>query len=136
MATADACFLGNAHTIYRAEQQARSRQSMVKQAARFLGLVAVSRGCRLSPVHCFLQNWRLLSSVWIWLPWLLFALINPWLEKGYWRGLLLDASAKWKTWASVLYTSAVYAASHPLMWGVKFTGEPAVCGMPCFRTCW
>jgi uncharacterized protein len=71
------------------------------------------------PFIVFLQNWRLLAPVWIWLPWLLFALINPWLEEGYWRGLLLDAASEWKAWASVLYTSAVYAASHPLMWGVN-----------------
>jgi membrane protease YdiL (CAAX protease family) len=71
------------------------------------------------PFMVFLQNWRLLAPVWIWLPWLLFALINPWLEEGYWRGLLLDAAAEWKPWLSVLYTSAVYAASHPLMWGVN-----------------
>jgi membrane protease YdiL (CAAX protease family) len=71
------------------------------------------------PFIVFLQNWRLLSPLHIWLPWLLFAFINPWLEEGYWRGLLLDAAKEWKPWASVLYTSAVYAASHPLMWGVN-----------------
>lgn len=71
------------------------------------------------PFIVFLQNWRLLDPIWIWLPWLLFALINPWLEEGYWRGLLTDASKDWKPWTSVLYTSAVYAASHPLMWGVN-----------------
>ena len=71
------------------------------------------------PFIVFLQNWRLLSPVWVWLPWLLFALINPWLEEGYWRGLLMDAASDWKAAKSVLYTSAVYAASHPLMWGVN-----------------
>lgn len=71
------------------------------------------------PFIVFVQNRQLLSPVGIWLPWLLFALINPWLEEGYWRGLLLDAAAGWKSWQSVLYTSAVYAASHPLMWGVN-----------------
>ena len=75
------------------------------------------------PFVVFLMHWRLLAPIWIWLPWLLFAFINPWLEEGYWRGLLLDASADWKPWASVLYTSAVYAASHPLMWGVNSFGN-------------
>lgn len=71
------------------------------------------------PFIVFLQNWRLLASGWIWLLWLLFALVNPWFEESYWRGLLLDASADWKPWLSVVYTSVVYAASHPLMWGVN-----------------
>jgi uncharacterized protein len=71
------------------------------------------------PFIVFLLNWRLLASSRLWLLWGLFAFINPWFEEGYWRGLLLDAAADWKPWLSVLYTSAVYAASHPLMWGVN-----------------
>jgi len=79
-------------------------------------ILAVAVG--LIPLPIFLWNWQLLSPVWVWLPWLAFALINPWLEEGYWRGLLLDAAAKWPGWLSILYTSVVFAISHPLMWGV------------------
>lgn len=80
------------------------------------------------PVWLLLQNWQLLASLWGWLPWLLVALINPWLEEGYWRGLLLDLTKSWAAWASVLYTSLLFALSHPLMWGVHSLAnrDPAV----------
>lgn len=80
----------------------------------------------LIPAFIFVQNWRLLSPIWIWLPWLLFAFINPWLEEGYWRGLLLDTSAAWPGWLSVSYTSALFAVSHPLMLGVHSLGNRSV----------
>ena len=42
------------------------------------------------PLPIFLMHYGLLSPWQIWLPWLLLALINPWIEEFYWRGLLLD----------------------------------------------
>lgn len=70
------------------------------------------------PFAVFVMHWRLLAPVYVLLPWLIFALINPWLEESYWRGLLLT-TIDWKPWLSLLYTSALYALSHPLMWGVN-----------------
>lgn len=72
----------------------------------------------LIPLPLFLMNWHLLSPISVWLPWLVFALINPWLEEGYWRGLLLDATSEWPGWLSVLYSSLLFATNHPLSWGV------------------
>lgn len=83
----------------------------------------------LAPLPVFAQNWQLLlSPAWLLLPWLLFALVNPWLEEGYWRGLLLDASAGRPGWLGVLYVSAAFALGHPLMWGVHSLAarDPAV----------
>lgn len=48
----------------------------------------------------------------------LFALINPWFEEGYWRGLLLDAGSYFPRWLIVLYSTILFVFSHPLMWGV------------------
>ena len=50
--------------------------------------------------------------------WLLFALINPFFEEFYWRGLLLDYTNKWNKWISIIYSTILFVASHPLMWGV------------------
>ena len=73
----------------------------------------------LIPLPILLSNWQVLGSVWVWLPWLAFACINPWFEEGYWRGLLLDASREWPGWLCVPYSSLVFALSHPLIWGVN-----------------
>lgn len=47
-----------------------------------------------------------------------FALINPWFEEGYWRGLLLDAGNHLPRWMIVSYSTLFFVLSHPLMWGV------------------
>ncbi len=71
----------------------------------------------LAPLPLMILHWQVLASPAIWLPWLVFAAINPFLEEGYWRGALLDATSRWPAWLAVTYTSLVFAASHPLMWG-------------------
>jgi len=104
-----------------------------------LGWLVLAVAVGFIPFIVFLQNWKLLAPLWIWLPWLLFALINPWLEESYWRGVLLDASKDWKGWKSILYTSTVYAASHPLMWGVNsFANREAIVFISTFMmgVCW
>lgn len=40
------------------------------------------------------------------------ALINPWLEKFYWRGLLLEYTKDWSNWISIFFTSSVFALNH------------------------
>jgi hypothetical protein len=72
----------------------------------------------LIPLRVFILNWRLFPSAWIVLAWLLFAAINPPMEEGYWRGLLLDNSTRWPAWLGVLYSSLFFAANHPLTLGV------------------
>ena len=73
----------------------------------------------LLPAPLLWMNWRLLAPWSLWLPWLLFALINPWFEEGYWRGVLLEATRGWPPLAALLYSSACFALSHPLIWGVN-----------------
>ena len=72
----------------------------------------------LIPLSVFFSGWNLFPSVWIVLAWLLFALINPLLEEGYWRGLLLDNTKYWPSWLSVLYSTFFFAINHPLTIGV------------------
>lgn len=71
----------------------------------FLGLTSI-------PVfvmfHHLLSDWKVL------LPWLLLALINPWIEEFYWRGILLDVTEKWKGWYSVSFSSLTFALNHAI----------------------
>lgn len=71
------------------------------------------------PLTILMMNYHLFDSIWFILYWLLFALINPWLEEYYWRGVLLDGLlTKFPKWFAVLYTTIFFVISHPFMWGV------------------
>jgi uncharacterized protein len=70
------------------------------------------------PIPIFLMHYDLLTTWEIWLPWILIALINPWIEEFYWRGLLLDYTDKWHNWVAILFTSLLFAANH-LVFGVN-----------------
>jgi len=66
----------------------------------------------LTPIPIFLKYNHLLNDWTIFLPWILLALINPWIEEFYWRGLLTDYTKKWNTTLSILFTSSVFSANH------------------------
>jgi uncharacterized protein len=72
----------------------------------------------LLSLHGFIKHWTLLSQWHLIVAWLAFALINPWFEESYWRGLLMDATASWGKFFSVLYSALMFAISHPLIWGI------------------
>ncbi len=79
---------------------------------------AVALLAGLLSLHGFVRHWTLLSELHLVVAWLVFALINPWFEESYWRGLLMDATASWGKLTSLLYSSVWFAASHPLVWGI------------------
>ena len=62
----------------------------------------------------FPDTWQLFLQLRIWLPTLLFVVINPCAEEGYWRGLLLDAVENKNKWVGVLYSSTLFMINH--MW--------------------
>ena len=64
------------------------------------------------PIPIFLKYHHLLYDWTIWLPWIVLALINPWLEEFYWRGLLSDVTKKWNTLLSILFTSTLFSINH------------------------
>jgi uncharacterized protein len=78
-------------------------------------LLAVLIG--FAPLPLIILFWPVLASPLIWVPWLIFALLNPFLEESYWRGVLTDVTAHWPSWLAIIYSSTLFAASHPLMWG-------------------
>ncbi|TSB47469.1 CPBP family intramembrane glutamic endopeptidase [Alkalicoccobacillus porphyridii] len=64
-------------------------------------------------------NYHLFDLILIINLWLAFALVNPWFEELYWRGLLLDAAIEWfPKWISVCYSALFFVLSHPFTWGV------------------
>lgn len=64
------------------------------------------------PLPLFLLHYETLSTWYVWVPWILLALLNPWLEEFYWRGLLLDYTKNWSNWTAILFTSLVFALNH------------------------
>ena len=97
-------------------REAIKRWLQAPQGAWGWAVLAIVVG--LTPLSIFILNWKLFPSVWIILAWLLFALINPLLEEGYWRGLLLDNTTSWPGWLGVLYSTFFFAINHPLTVGV------------------
>ena len=74
------------------------------------GILAVFIG--LLPLPLFILHAGTLANWQIWVPWIILALMNPWIEEFYWRGLLLDYTNTWSNWASILYTSILFAINH------------------------
>lgn len=82
---------------------------------------ALAIGVGLLSLPGFLAHWRIVSDPMVLCLWLAFALVNPWFEEAYWRGMLMDATAGWGGFSSVVYSATWFAASHPLIWGVHST---------------
>ncbi len=74
------------------------------------GIIALIIGLMTLP--SLLMHYELLDGWEIWLPWILLALINPWIEEFYWRGLLMDYTKNWANWISVLFVSLLFAFNH------------------------
>ena len=89
-----------------------------KKGAGGFAWPAIAIVAGLFSLHGFTSHWALLSEPRLIVAWLAFALINPWFEESYWRGLLMDATASWGKPLSLLYSSIWFAASHPLVWGI------------------
>lgn len=73
-------------------------------------IIAVLVG--FSSLPLFLQHYQVLLNLSILIPTVIFFLINPWLEEFYWRGMLLDVTAKWPAWVAVLYSTILFTLYH------------------------
>jgi len=80
-------------------------------------------------IPVFLLNFRSLNLPWVISSWLAIAIIDPWLEEGYWRGLLMDSASGWPGWLIATYTTFWFGLSHPLLLGVN---AKALSGFPGF----
>ncbi|OCG75369.1 CPBP family intramembrane glutamic endopeptidase [Microbacterium sediminis] len=95
---------------------AARRPWWVIPAAVALGVFPMA-GILLLNLHVVAEHAALIA------PWLVFAAVNPIVEEAYWRGALADATAAWPAWAAGAYSTALFVASHPLMWGVFSEGN-------------
>lgn len=59
-----------------------------------------------------IPNWRLLLRPELLFSTIVFALVNPCLEEGYWRGLIIDVAARWPRWLVILYSGGLSAINH------------------------
>lgn len=66
----------------------------------------------LLPLPLFLMHYETLGTWQVWIPWILLALVNPWIEEFYWRGLLLEYTKTWSNWTAIIFTSLVFALNH------------------------
>nr|WP_246594210.1 CPBP family intramembrane glutamic endopeptidase [Evansella tamaricis] len=82
------------------------------------GWILLAFSVSLLPLPAFIFGWHTLDSGLIISLWILTFLINPPLEEGYWRGVMMEITQHWPAWLSIIYTSVFFTASHPLMWGV------------------
>lgn len=73
-------------------------------------IIAVLVG--FSSLPLFLQHYKVLLNLSILIPTVIFFLVNPWLEEFYWRGMLLDITAKWPAWVAVIYSSILFTLFH------------------------
>ncbi|MEW6027966.1 MAG: CPBP family intramembrane glutamic endopeptidase [Chloroflexota bacterium] len=76
----------------------------------------------LPSLSMFIESSHLLTPLYIWLPWLFVALVNPFLEEWYWRGLLLDKASILPIWVSVLGSSFFFMLNHLFGIGVTSVG--------------
>lgn len=90
----------------------RSMKEWLKKPKGSLGWGILAIVIGLIPLPIFLLHSETLAGWQIWLPWILLALINPWIEEFYWRGLLTDYTKTWPNWVSVLFTSSAFAINH------------------------
>src|ERR1700746_3517419 len=68
-------------------------------------------------IPVFLLNFRSLNLPWVISSWLAIAIIDPWLEEGYWRGLLMDSASGWPRWLIITSTTFLFRLSHPFPFG-------------------
>jgi len=79
----------------------------------FLGVVI-----GLLPWPNLLLHYDLLHNIRLVILWLLVAIINPFFEEGYWRGLFGQVTDHWPAWLACLYPTLFFTIGHPLQWGV------------------
>jgi len=93
---------------------AESLKRWLKPAKRGWGWIIATLLIGITPLPIFLKYHELLSSWQLTVPWIMLAIINPWLEEFYWRGLLIDYSKNWGGSLSVAFSSLTFSLNHAI----------------------
>jgi membrane protease YdiL (CAAX protease family) len=92
-------------------RQAVARWARPSRGSALWPVLAVA--CGVGPTLPMLPgSWHLLLQMRVWAPTIVFVCINPLVEEGYWRGLLMDAAASWSPFAAIAYTSVLFTLNH------------------------
>ena len=70
------------------------------------------------PLPILLKYFYLFDANYLIVFWILIAIINPFFEEIFWRGYMLDISHKIPFWIKAIVSSLLFAAAHPLTWGI------------------
>ena len=89
-----------------------TRKKWLQKASGSIGWNILALFVGILPLPLFLMHYNTLEPWQVWIPWILLALINPWIEEFYWRGLLLDYTKDWPNWIAILFTSLVFGLNH------------------------
>ncbi|MBO0355607.1 CPBP family intramembrane metalloprotease [Muricauda ruestringensis] len=89
-----------------------TRKKWLQEPKGSFGWIVLALFMGILPLPLFLMHYETLGIWKVWIPWILLALINPWLEEFYWRGLLLDYTRNWSNWVAIFFTSIVFALNH------------------------
>ena len=89
-----------------------TRKNWLRKSKASFGWNILALFVGILPLPLFLMHFKTLAVWQVCLPWILLALINPWLEEFYWRGLLLDYTKNWSNWIAIIFTSLVFALNH------------------------
>ncbi|MDW5290347.1 CPBP family intramembrane glutamic endopeptidase [Formosa sp. PL04] len=89
-----------------------TRKKWLQKSKRSFGWNILALCIGILPLPLFLMHYETLEIWQVWLPWILLAIINPWIEEFYWRGLLLEYTKNWSNWIAITFTSLVFACSH------------------------
>jgi membrane protease YdiL (CAAX protease family) len=92
-------------------KKAIARWLLPSQGGAFWPIVAMTFSL-VTTLWIAFPNWRLLFRPDLFFATIVFALINACLEEGYWRGLIMDAAAKWPGWLAILYSGGLSAINH------------------------
>ena len=89
-----------------------TRKQWLQKPKKSFGWNILALFIGILPLPLFLMHYDTLKVWQVWLPWILLALINPWLEEFYWRGLLFNYTKSWSKWATIIFTSLLFALNH------------------------
>ena len=89
-----------------------TRKKWLQKASGSNGWNILALFVGILPLPLFIMHYNTLEPWQVWIPWILLALINPWIEEFYWRGLLLDYTKDWPNWIAILFTSLVFGLNH------------------------
>lgn len=92
-------------------KEAISRWLRPSQGGIAWPIIAMAFSC-ISTLWMIVPNWRLLLKPEILFPSLVFSMVNPCLEEGYWRGLIMDSAERWPGWLTILYSGGLSAINH------------------------